>query len=51
MNLTIHVEGFDHPNDPAVSIQFTDEQLHQCIELSEEEAERLLTELRGVIKQ
>lgn len=56
MNFTTHVEGFDHPNDPDVAIQFTTERAsgdnhHTCIDLSQEEAEKLLVELRGVVDE
>lgn len=56
MSLSAHVEGFDHPNDPDVSIQFTTERAsganhHTCIDLSQEEAETLLVELQGVVER
>lgn len=55
MSLTIHVEEFDHPNDPDVGIQITtkredDMNYHTCIDLSQDEADQLLTLLRGVVE-
>lgn len=49
MSLTTHVEALDYPNDSDVAIQFTNEQLHHCIDLTQEEAETLLVELQGVV--
>lgn len=45
-----HVERLDHPDEPDVSIQVTDENLHTCLGLSHDEAEQLLDDLQGVVE-
>lgn len=55
MSFSTIVEGFDHPDDPDVAIQFTTKRetgmnSHTCIDLTQEEAEKLLVELQGVVE-
>lgn len=51
MSLTIHVEAFNHPDEPDVAIQFTSDQLHHSIALDDDDAESLIADLHEAINQ